>query len=209
MGKIQGIIGGLDVNEIVPTILSLIAVTAWAVPYIYDQFWKPNLYGRMYSLLATRSDYGNRDSQISVLGLNITATRNDFHIEDVKVRVKYKELTDYIDGDWVWLGKFTTYMEDGEMLKMNILPEETIPFIGTIQKNTTKRVHIIIQTNPSNYTDVTVMRMENLELRFVDIKGTERLVVLTVGNDEKFVHDDRVWRSVQREEVGAQDQEDR
>jgi len=184
----------MSATSILTLIGSLFGAAAWTAPYVYSKCSKPKLKARLVSCSGSEANVINELAYINFFALNMISLNKSFQMKDINIKVKYKGIDEYFVGDWIWLRKLILPdYPQGNLVTLEIKPEDTLPFVGTLPKDSTKLVYLLFKTKVSNLTNI---EFEEIKLTFIDFKGKSQTINVTIPEESKIVYDDRIWKEV-------------
>ncbi len=123
--------------------IGLVGAAAWFSPYIDKRFFsKPTLRGHLISNHLNQGKFNNKNGLMHFLAINVTSLHNSFNIKTTNIRIWYKnEPTEY-KGKQFW-ARYNEWVDTaGDKLRLDIKPEDSLLFVGTIPQNITKTIYL-------------------------------------------------------------------
>ena len=171
----------------------VIGASAWLAPWAYSKFSKPTLKARTLSLFANSGKFNNKNCLLYFLALNITSLKKCFNIDTIQISVTYEKNSVKYLGEVHWARKNEWAGPSGERLSLDILPENTLPFIGTLPKNITKKVYLTFNVDKADLED-----FKEIELIFIEQSSHSCKIIIKNENikEHQLIWDDRIWKDV-------------
>jgi len=179
-------------NNIV-IIAGLIGASAWLAPWVYKKFSKPSLKGRVISHFENAGEFNHKKCLMHFLALNVISLNRCFNIKDTQISVRYKNASDNYKGKLFWARKNEWVGPNRERLTLAILPEDTLPFVGTIPQDVTKRIYMTFRVDKDELEE-----FEKIVIVFIEESGRKSTIVIdkkSIDGDQ-VLWDDRIWKCV-------------
>jgi hypothetical protein len=171
-------------------IAGLIGATAWLAPWVYQKFTKPSIEGRLISKFENAGKFKETDCLMHFLALNLISLDKEFNIKETNISVKYKDSPDTYSGSLFWARANEWAGPKDERLSLNILPEQSLPFLNSLPKNTTVKVYLTFSVDKAKLEE-----FEKITITFVEHSKHESKLVIN-SNDiisDQMLWDDRIW----------------
>ncbi|MBM2833809.1 MAG: hypothetical protein HW406_970 [Candidatus Brocadiaceae bacterium] len=174
-------------------ILALIGASAWLAPYVYKQFAKPSLKGRVVSHFENAGEFNSKKCLMHFLALNVTSLNRCFNIKDIQISIRYKNASDKYNGKLFWARKNEWAGPNQERLRLAVLPEDTLPFVGTIPQDITKRIYMTFKVDKAEFEE-----FEEIMIVFNEESGCKSTIVIDKNSidGDQILWDDRIWQRV-------------
>ncbi len=171
-------------------ILGLIGASAWLAPYIYNKLAKPTLKGRLVSHHQNSGQFNGRRCIMYFLALNVISLNRSFNIKNTQITVRYKNASDKYTGNLFWARKNEWTGANGERLILSVLPENTLPFVGTIPQDLTKKIYMTFYVDKAELEEFAEIVIE-----FNEESGCKSTIVIDGKSidGEQMLWDDRIW----------------
>lgn len=174
-------------------VAGLIGAFAWFAPLVYQIFTKPKIKAELVSKFENSGNFSGSDCLMHFLALNIISLNKCFNIKKTNISIKYKGNSDKYSGTLFWARKNEWAGPNQERLTLNILPEETLPYVGTIPKDITKKIYLTFRVDKAELDE-----FELIELTFEEHSGCQSKVVISSDQivPDQILWDDRIWKEV-------------
>jgi len=124
------------------------------------------------------------------LALNVISLNRCFNIKDSQIAVRYKSASDNYNGKLFWARKNEWSGPNQERLRLTILAEDTLPFVGTIPQDVTKRIYMTFKVDKAELEE-----FEEIVIVFNEESGCKSTIVIdkkSIDGDQ-VLWDDRIW----------------
>jgi|GEM_PF-850653 len=179
--------------EYMPLLVSLVAASAW-FPYIHEKFFsKASLQGKLISNFPNVGEFNQKKGIMHFLAINVVSLNGCFNIKSVIIKVKYKnESTVYI-GKQCWAVRNEWTNRSGHKLRLNIQPEDSLLYIGTIPQNVTKVIYLTFFVDKAEITE-----FDEIIIEITECRGNSSNFVFTGSSmdGDQMLWDDRIWKKV-------------
>jgi hypothetical protein len=174
--------------EILREISGPIGAAAWLAPFVYQKLKKQRISSQLISYLSMNGNYNNKNCVLYFLRINAVSINSDFNIKKTDVIVSYQDKSNY-KGEIFWAREYNWRNSNGLIYTLNIEPEDTIPFIGTIQQNITKKIYLTFRIDKkiNEKFEKIVIKLTNHNDIMIE------LLFDFPSNDDKILWDDRIW----------------
>ncbi|MFV1977144.1 MAG: hypothetical protein ACC651_15485 [Candidatus Scalindua sp.] len=174
-------------------ISGLIGASAWLAPWVYQKFTKPIIEAKIVSKFENTGKSRSTPCLMHFLALNIISLRRSFNIKDTNISVTYKDKKDKYTGTLFWARKNEWAGPNGERLTLNILPEDTLPFVGTIPKDITRKIYLTFKVDKAELEE-----FEEIDITFIEQSGCQSKVSIKSNmiDPDQILWDDRIWKVV-------------
>jgi len=172
------------------TIIGIIGASAWLAPWVYQKLTKPIIRAKLISHFENKGEFNSTPCLLYFLTLNITSLGRNFNIKDTNISITYKNKLDKYTGKLFWARKHSWVGPDNKRLALNIPPEDTLPFVGTISKDITRNIYMTFGVDKAELDEI-----DDIQITFVEQSGCKSNVLIDfdmVDNDQ-MLWDDRIW----------------
>lgn len=168
----------------------IIGATAWLAPLVYEKFTKPSIEGRLISKFDNEGKFKDSNCLMHFLALNLISLKKSFSIKETQISVKYKDSQDTYSGSLFWARINEWRGPDGKLLNLKILPEQSLPFLSTLPKNTATKVYLTFRVDKAKLEE-----FEELTITFIEHSNhTSKLVIKSEDIEpDQMLWDDRIW----------------
>lgn len=175
--------------------LAAVGAMAWAAPWVFKKFTKPQLKGRIISMLDNKGTYRGEPCLLNFIALNVVSLHKTFNIADVEVEVVYEGSAEPYSGHWGWVRPDMSEWVDsnGAKYRCHITPEDTLPYVGSLPTNKTKTVYLFFTVDKDE-----LAKIEKLTIRLIEHTGLVQDIVVESDDlkPNQLVWDYRIWQEI-------------
>lgn len=181
-----------ELSNNIGTIAGLVGASAWLAPWVYKKLTKPELKGRVVSYFLNAGKFNGKSCLMHFFALNVISVNRCFNINNTNISVEYSSSNSY-SGKLFWARKNEWAGPNNERLRLEIQPEDTLPFVGTIPQDVTKRIYLTFMVDKAEPEE-----FEKIVIVFTEESGHKSIVEINRQSidDDQILWDDRIWKNV-------------
>ena len=170
-----------------------IGAAAWLAPWVYKKISRPSLRGRLVSHFENLGQFNGKNCRMHFLAINIISLSQCFNIKDIQILVRYKGNPSDYRGELFWARENVWSGPSKERLKLKIQPEDTLPFVGAIPQDVTKKIYLTFKVDKAELEE-----FDEITLIFNEQSGSSSTVSFKYGliNNDQILWDDRIWEVI-------------
>lgn len=187
-------------------IAGFIGASAWLAPWVYKKLSKPELKGRVISHFENQGEFNSKKCLMHFVALNVISLNCCFNIKNTTISVKYKNTPDSYNGKIFWARKHEWAGPNDERLRLEIQAEDTLPFVGTIPQDVTRKIYITFRVDKSELEE-----FEKIVIVFTEESGHKNTVEINKQaiDGDQMLWDDRIWIDVSPNKANSADAKNR
>ena len=127
------------------------------------------------------------------LALNVISLNRCFNIKSTEISVKYKSASDSYNGKLFWARKNVWASQNNKRLRLEIQAEDTLPFVGTIPQDITKKIYMTFRVDKAKLEE-----FEKIVIVFTEESGRKSTIAIdkhSIDGDQ-MLWDDRIWKDL-------------
>jgi len=185
-----------DINGWINSLVAIsgpIGAAAWLAPWVYKKFSRPSLKGRLVSHFENSGEFNGKKCLMHFLAINVISLNRCFNIKDTQILVQYKGTTASYKGELFWARKNEWSGPSQERLKLRVQPEDTLPFVGTIPQDVTKKLYLTFSVDKAELEE-----FDKIDIVFNEQSGCSSTVSIKSASIDgsQVLWDDRIWENV-------------
>jgi hypothetical protein len=140
----------IDINGFLHNLMVIsgpIGAAAWLAPWAYKMISRPSLKGRLVSHFENAGEFNRKKCLMHFLAINVISLNRCFNIKDTQISVRYKGTASNYKGELFWARMNEWAGPNKERLKLKVQPEDTLPFVGTIPQDVTKKIYLTFKVD--------------------------------------------------------------
>jgi hypothetical protein len=191
-----------ELTNNIATIAGLVGASAWLSPWVYKKLTKPELKGRVVSHFGNAGEFNSKKCLMYFVALNVISLNRCFNIKNTDISVKYRSSPDTYHGKLFWARKNEWAGPKNERLRLEIQAEDTLPFVGTLPQDVTKKVYITFKVDK-----VELEEFEKIAIVFTEESGHKSTVEInnqSIDGDQ-MLWDDRIWIEISSNQANPAD----
>jgi hypothetical protein len=119
--------------------------------------------------------------------LNFISLNKSFNIKKVNILLSYKNGDNKYVGELYWIRQNKWTDSNKNKITLNIEPEDTLLFTGTLPEGITKKLYLTFKVDKAELEE-----FEEMSLTFIEQSGHRSTVI--IKSPDQILWDDRIWR---------------
>lgn len=185
----------VDINGWLNSLVAIsgpIGAAAWLAPWAYKKFSRPSLKGRLVSHFENSGEFNGKKCLMHFLAINVISLNRCFNIKDTQILVRYKSTATNYKGELFWARVNAWVGPNQEILKLKIQPEDTLPFVGTIPQDVTKKLYLTFRVDKAELEEFD-------EISLIFNEQSDSSSAVSIKNESidgsQVLWDDRIWEN--------------
>ena len=169
-----------------------IGAAAWFAPWVFKKLSKPSLEGKLVSHYENSGTFNGEPCLMHFLAINVISLGGNFNIKNIQISLTYKGSSSIYEGDLFWARQNLWVNRAGDYFELRLQPEDTLPFVGTMPQDITKKIYLTFRVDKATLED-----FQEIQINFIDHSNVQSVIKVEHPiNGDQILWDDRIWKRI-------------